>query len=73
MKSDAAYRSQDFLRNFCIYALLLGGALIFAWSFLCMATTSVKVTLTQKQRLPADLWLVIPLGISRTGNISSAA
>jgi len=43
MKSDATYRSQEILRNFCIYALLLGGALIFSWPFLWMATTSVKV------------------------------
>jgi ABC-type glycerol-3-phosphate transport system permease component len=43
MKSDTTYRSQTRLHNFCVYALLLGGALIFAWPFLWMATTSVKV------------------------------
>ena len=43
MKSDATYRRQKFLRNFCIYALLLGGSIIFVWPFLWMAMTSVKV------------------------------
>jgi ABC-type glycerol-3-phosphate transport system permease component len=43
MKSDITYRSQTILRNFCVYALLLGGALVFSWPFLWMATTSFKV------------------------------
>ncbi len=43
MDAVAGYRAQRWLRNFCIYALLLGGAIIFAWPFLWMATTSVKV------------------------------
>jgi multiple sugar transport system permease protein len=40
--STAYYRFMDFSRNAWIYALLIGGALIFSWPFLWMATTSVK-------------------------------
>ncbi len=37
------HRFMEWCRHVWIYALLLGGALIFAWPFLWMATTSIKV------------------------------
>lgn len=42
-RSDAYYKFVEFCRVSWIYALLLGGALVFSWPFLWMATTSVKV------------------------------
>jgi multiple sugar transport system permease protein len=41
--SDAYYRFVAFCRASWIYALLFGGAAIFAWPFLWMVTTSVKM------------------------------
>ena len=43
MKSDTQYKLMEFSRRVWIYALLIAGSLIFAWPFLWMATTSVKV------------------------------
>jgi ABC-type glycerol-3-phosphate transport system permease component len=43
MKSARYYRFLEFCRDSWLYALLIGGALIFSWPFLWMATTSVKV------------------------------
>jgi len=43
MKSDAQYKLMEFSRHVWVYALLLGGAIVFSWPFLWMATTSVKV------------------------------
>lgn len=42
-RSEAYYRFVEFCRVSWIYALLLGGALIFAWPFLWMAATSCKL------------------------------
>lgn len=42
-RSAGSYRFQEFCRHFWIYALLIGGSIIFVWPFLWMATTSVKV------------------------------
>jgi multiple sugar transport system permease protein len=42
-RSDLYYRLIEFSRASWIYALLLGGAAIFAWPFLWMVTTSVKM------------------------------
>jgi len=42
-RSGGYYRFLEFCRDVWIYALLIGGALIFSWPFLWMATTSVKV------------------------------
>ena len=41
--SAGYYRFAEFCRNVWIYALLIVGSLVFAWPFLWMATTSVKV------------------------------
>jgi len=43
MKSDFQRKLMEFSRHAWIYALLLGGSVIFAWPFLWMAMTSVKV------------------------------
>ena len=43
MKSDSYYKFMEFCRASWIYALLLGGAAIFAWPFLWMVTASVKM------------------------------
>ena len=43
MKSDRYYKFTEFCRASWIYALLVGGAAIFAWPFLWMVTTSVKM------------------------------
>lgn len=43
MKSARYYRFLEFCRQSWVYALLIGGALIFSWPFLWMAFTSVKV------------------------------
>src|SRR5579859_706475 len=42
-RSTGYYRFLEFCRDVWIYVLLIGGALIFSWPFLWMATTSVKV------------------------------
>ncbi len=41
--SAGYYRFAEFCRNVWIYALLIVGSLVFAWPFLWMATTSVKM------------------------------
>ena len=43
MKSDAYYKFVEFCRASWVYVLLIAGAVIFAWPFLWMATTSVKI------------------------------
>ncbi|HUK81868.1 MAG TPA: ABC transporter permease subunit [Verrucomicrobiae bacterium] len=42
-RTDAYYKFMEFSRASWIYALLIGGAAIFAWPFLWMVTTSVKM------------------------------
>ena len=43
MKTDTQYKLMEFSRHVWIYALLLGGAIVFSWPFLWMAMTSMKV------------------------------
>ena len=43
LRSTGYYRFVEFCRGVWIYALLIVGAAIFAWPFLWLATTSVKV------------------------------
>ncbi|NQU11971.1 ABC transporter permease subunit [bacterium] len=42
-RSSGYYRFLEFCRVSWVYVLLLGGAVVFSWPFLWMATTSVKV------------------------------
>jgi multiple sugar transport system permease protein len=42
-RSDLYYRFVEFCRASWIYALLIGGAIVFSWPFLWMATTSIKL------------------------------
>jgi len=43
LRSTGYYRFLEFCQGVWIYALLIAGALIFAWPFLWLATTSIKV------------------------------
>jgi ABC-type glycerol-3-phosphate transport system permease component len=42
-RSAGQYRFMEFSRVAWIYALLIGGAIVFSWPFVWMATTSIKV------------------------------
>jgi ABC-type glycerol-3-phosphate transport system permease component len=43
LHSAGFYRFVEFCRGAWIYALLIGGSMVFAWPFLWMITTSIKV------------------------------
>ena len=70
LRSDLTYRLTAWAGHMWIYALLLGGALIFSWPFLWMATTSVKVD----RELFGDtmrLWPQRPIPVARSPYIDT--